>query len=56
MKFLRLLLVLFIISALALAGVAYWIYNSMNTAHKHEKAKNWRPKIFCRARSPSRFI
>jgi UPF0755 protein len=38
MKFIRLLIVLFIISILALAGVSYWIYSSMNTAHKHEKA------------------
>lgn len=38
MKFLRLLLVLFIISLAALAGVSYWIYSSMNTAHKHDKA------------------
>jgi UPF0755 protein len=38
MKFIRLLFVLFIILIIAVCGVSYWIYNSMNTAHKHEKA------------------
>jgi UPF0755 protein len=38
MKFLRLLLVIFIISILALCGVSYWIYSSLNAPHKHEKA------------------
>lgn len=38
MKFIRLLFILFIISILALCGVSYWIYSSLNTAHKHEKA------------------
>jgi len=38
MKFIRLLFILFIILIIAVGGVSYWIYSSMNAAHKHEKA------------------
>lgn len=38
MKFIRLLFVLFIILILAVGGVSYWIYGSMNKPHQHEKA------------------
>lgn len=37
MKFVRILVVIFIISILALGGVSYWIYSAMNAPHKHEK-------------------
>src|SRR3712207_5759016 len=38
MKFIRFLIVLFIILLIAVGGVSYWIYSSMNAPHKHEKA------------------
>ncbi|MCU1290433.1 MAG: mltG [Acidobacteria bacterium] len=38
MKFIKLLLVLFIISLLAFGGVSYWIYKSLNTPVTHTKA------------------
>jgi UPF0755 protein len=38
MKFIKLLLVLFIISLLAFGGVSYWIYKSLNTPVAHTKA------------------
>jgi UPF0755 protein len=38
MKFIRILFVLFIALLVALGAVSYWIYSSLNTAHKHEKA------------------
>jgi len=41
MKFVKILLVLFIISAAALGGVSYWIYRSVNTPQKHDKANQF---------------
>ena len=41
MKFVKVLLVIFIISAAALGGVAYWIYNSVNKPHMHDKANQF---------------
>ncbi len=38
MTVLRILLTIFIISILALAGVSYWIYAAMTAPHQHEKA------------------
>jgi UPF0755 protein len=37
MKLMRILLILFIVSVLALCGVSYWIYAAMTAPHKHEK-------------------
>lgn len=38
MKFVKILLLLFIVSVLAVAGVSYWIYKSVNTPVAHDKA------------------
>jgi UPF0755 protein len=38
MKLIKILLLLFIVSILAVAGVSYWIYNSVNTPVAHAKA------------------
>lgn len=38
MKFVKILLLLFIVSILAVAGVSYWIYKSVNTPVAHSKA------------------
>ena len=38
MKFIKILLLLFIVSVLAVAGVSYWIYTSVNTPIAHAKA------------------
>lgn len=41
MKFVKLLFILLIISAAALGGVSYWIYNAINTPQKHDKANQF---------------
>jgi len=41
MKFIKVLFILFIISAGALGGVAYWIYNAVNEPHRHDKANQF---------------
>jgi UPF0755 protein len=41
MKFIKILFVLFILSILALGGVSYWIYKSLNTPHQHAKANQF---------------
>jgi len=41
MKFIKVLFVLFLLSAVALGGVLYWIYNSLNTPHQHAKANQF---------------
>jgi UPF0755 protein len=41
MKFVRILFVLFIISAAALGGVSYWIYTSVNKPQAHDKANQF---------------
>jgi UPF0755 protein len=38
MKFIKILFVLFIVSLLAFGGVAYWLYNALNTPVRHDKA------------------
>jgi UPF0755 protein len=38
MKFIKVLLLLFIVSVLAVVGVSYWIYTSVNTPVAHAKA------------------
>ncbi|MCD9188185.1 MAG: endolytic transglycosylase MltG [Pyrinomonadaceae bacterium] len=41
MKFVKILIVIFILSILALGGVSFWIYQSMNTPVSHEKANKF---------------
>jgi UPF0755 protein len=41
MKFVKILIILFIISAAALGGVSYWIYSAVNTPQKHDKANQF---------------
>lgn len=41
MKFIKFLFVLFVISILALGGVSYWIYSSLNNPQKHGKANHF---------------
>jgi UPF0755 protein len=41
MKFIKVLVVLFIISAVALGGVSYWIYNSVTKPQTHDKANQF---------------
>lgn len=41
MKFLRIILVLFIISVCAVAGVSYWLYSSLNRPHQHSKSNQF---------------
>jgi len=41
MKFIKVLLVLFIVSVLALGGVSYWLYSSVNTSVQHNKANKF---------------
>lgn len=38
MKFIKILVVLFILSVAAFGGVSYWLYSSLNTSVKHDKA------------------
>jgi len=41
MKFVKILIVLFILSLAALGGVSYWIYSSMNKSQTHDKANQF---------------
>jgi UPF0755 protein len=41
MKFIKILIVLFIVSVLALGGVSYWIYSSVNAPATHDKANKY---------------
>lgn len=41
MKFIKILIVLFIVSILALGGVSYWLYNSMSAPITHDKANKF---------------
>ena len=41
MKFVKILLILFIISAVALGGVSYWIYSAVNKPYAHDKANQF---------------
>jgi UPF0755 protein len=41
MKFVKILVILFIISAAALGGVSYWLYSSLNKPHQHDKANQF---------------
>ena len=41
MKFVKILVILFIISAAALGGVAYWIYSAVNKPYAHDKANQF---------------
>lgn len=38
MKFLKILFLLFIVLILAVGGVSYWLYSSLNKPHAHDKA------------------
>lgn len=41
MKFVKILIIIFILSAAALAGVSYWVYSSVTKAHPHDKANQF---------------
>jgi UPF0755 protein len=41
MKFIKILFVLFIVSVLAVGGVSYWIYSSLNKPHAHARANQF---------------
>lgn len=41
MKFIKVLFVLFLLSIIALGGVSYWIYSSINKPHQHDKANQF---------------
>lgn len=41
MKFIKILFILFIISVAALGGVSYWLYNSLNKPHQHDKSNQF---------------
>ncbi len=41
MKFIKFLFVLFLLSIIAVAGVSYWIYNSVNKPHAHNKSAQY---------------
>jgi UPF0755 protein len=41
MKFVKILIILFIISIAALGGVSYWLYNSLNKPQTHDKANQF---------------
>ena len=41
MKFIKVLIVLFVVSVLAFGGVSYWLYNSVNTPAAHDKANKF---------------
>ena len=37
MKFIKILFVLFVVLLLAVGGVSYWVYDTMNAPHQHDK-------------------
>ena len=37
MKFIKILFVIFIVALLAVGGVSYWLYSSLNKPHQHDK-------------------
>ncbi len=41
MKFIKILSVIFIFSLIAVGGVSYWIYSSLNKSHEHAKANQF---------------
>lgn len=41
MKFIKILFALFVVCVLAVAGVSYWIYGSLNKPHAHSKANQY---------------
>ena len=41
MKFIRILLVILAVSAIAACGAVYWLYNTLNTPHEHAKANDF---------------
>jgi UPF0755 protein len=41
MKFVKILVIIFIISAAAFGGVSYWLYSSLNKSHQHDKANQF---------------
>lgn len=41
MRFIKILFVLFLLSIIALGGVSYWIYDSLNKSHSHDKANQF---------------
>jgi len=41
MKFVKILFVIFLILVIAVGGVSYWIYSSLNKSHEHTKANQF---------------
>ena len=41
MKFIKILFVIFLVLIIALGGVSYWIYSSLNKPHEHAKANQF---------------
>lgn len=41
MKYIKLLIVLFVITVLALGGISYWLYSSLNKPVQHDKANTF---------------
>jgi UPF0755 protein len=41
MKFIKILFLLFILAILALGGVSYWLYSSLNSPHGHDKSNKF---------------
>ncbi len=41
MKFIKILFVLFVIALLAVGGVSYWLYSSLNKPHQHARANQF---------------
>jgi UPF0755 protein len=41
MKFIKILFVIFLVLIIALGGVSYWIYSSLNKSHEHAKANQF---------------
>src|SRR5688500_5835853 len=41
MKFIKILFLLFILAILALGGVSYWLYSTLNSPHSHDKSNKF---------------
>ena len=41
MKFVKILFVIFLLLAVAVGGVSFWIYKSLNTPSQHSKANQF---------------